>query len=111
MIEVLDASGMELGKYSYSQLQEFGLNSHSKEVEMLDVPRKIVESDANTFLVILMQKEDFIDQVVEKILDLEEDVRIKKVILDKSGESREIFKKRSEQRAREAAEQLVEELR
>lgn len=109
---ILDTTGEDFGKHAYSQMAEFQVNVEVKEVELIDAPGEISRTDANSFLIICDGDEKFIETVIDKILDLEmEKGFIEKVLLDSSGESQEVFRRRARREAGEAAERLAEKIR
>lgn len=108
---VIDSTGGEIGKSSYTQLKEFGLEVELKKVDFLDVPGVLKRSDADSYLVICDMAENYNEPVVEKILELElEKGIVEKVFLDSEGESKEMFERRAQRKSNEAAEELAEKL-
>jgi hypothetical protein len=108
MIVVIDATELDLGKHAYSQMKDFGVDAEVLNVEALDVPREISRRDEE-ILLILDTDVKFAEQIVGKVLDLEEDRYIEKVFIEKSG-GREVFERESRRKTREKAEKLAEKI-
>jgi len=109
---ILDTTGEDFGKHAYSQLAEFSLEAEVKEVKLIDAPGEIARAGAESFIIIADSSEKFIEPVIDKIIELEiEKGVIEKVLLDSSGESQEVFRRRARREAGEAAERLAEKMR
>lgn len=108
MVAVIDSTGMDLGKHAYSQMKDFGVNPEVIKTEALNAPREVSRGDHQHFLLILDSSERFVEQVIGKILDLEEEVNVDKVILEKKNEGQEVFEKRAQRKTMEKAEKLAE---
>lgn len=108
MVVVIDATELDLGKHAYSQMKDFGVDAEVLNVEALDVPREISRRDEE-ILLILDTDVKFAEQIVGKVLDLEEDRYIEKVFIEKSG-GREVFERVSRRKTREKAEKLAEKI-
>jgi hypothetical protein len=109
---ILDTTGEDFGKHAYSQMAEFNVEVETREVKLVDVPGVISRSDAESYLVICDVEERFIEEVIDKVLELE--MRkgvIEKLFLDSEGESQEVFRRRARREAGEAAERLAEKIR
>ncbi|MFB6159159.1 MAG: hypothetical protein ABEJ95_05915 [Candidatus Nanohalobium sp.] len=110
MVVVLDSTGMELGKHAYAQMMDFGVDPELREEDVVDVPRVISQSDERYFLFVVLAEERFVEQVMGKVLDLEEDVHVEKVVLKRKEEGREVFERRAARKVREKSEVLAEEV-
>ena len=109
---ILDSTGEDFGKHAYSQLAEFEVEAETRKLNLIDIPGEMSRSDAESFIVIADSSEKFMEQVMDKILELEMDKGVvEKVLLDSSGESQEVFRRRAKRESGEAAERLAEKIR
>jgi hypothetical protein len=111
MVIVIDTTELELGSRAYAQMKDFGIDPDVIETEPLDAPGKIARNEESTFLLIIKEETRFSKEIIAKILDLEEQNKINKVVINKKNESRESFKNRAKTKTREEAEKLAEEIR
>lgn len=109
MVTVIDATELDLGKHAYSQMKDFGVDAEVLKVDSLDVPREIAGLEEE-ILLILDTEERFAEQIVGKVLDLEEDRYIEKVFIEKKDRGREVFHRESKRKTREKAEKLAEKI-
>jgi len=109
---VLDSTEEDFGKHAYSQLKEYKLDVNVKKADFIDLPGIISRSESKAFLIICDTNEDYMEPVIDKILQLEiEKGIIQKVFLDSSGKSQEIFNRQARRKAGEAAEKLQEKVK
>ncbi len=111
MVTVIDSTDLKLGKHAYSQMKDFGVDPEVKKTEALNIPRSIAQSRKENFLVLMRTDQKFTEEVVAKIMDLEEKKKVAKVFVERNDEGREVFEKRAERLAREKAEKLAEKVR
>lgn len=111
MVVVIDSTDLDLGKQAYSQMKDFGVDPEVVQTEALNIPRTISEKEGRYFLVALDTSEEFAEQIVAKILDLEEDNHVVKVFIKKENESREVFERKAKSLTREKAEDLAEKVK
>jgi hypothetical protein len=108
MVVVIDSTDLDLGKHAYSQMKDFGVDPEVIQTEALDVPR-IISRTEEEVLLIMRTDTEFSEQIVGKVLDLEEKKYVEKVFLEKSG-GREVFQREARRETREKAEKLAEEV-
>ena len=111
MVVVIDCTDLDLGKQAYSQMKDFGVDPEVVYTDSLDVPRTISSRESQDFLLAFNTDHRFAEQIVGKILDLEEDNHVTKVFVRKNSESQEVFEKRAKRLTREKAEKLAEEVK
>jgi uncharacterized UPF0160 family protein len=111
MVVVIDSTDLDLGKQAYSQMKDFGVDPEVVQTEALNIPRTISEKEGRYFLVALDTSEEFAEQIVAKVLDLEEDNHVVKVFIKKENESREVFERKAKSLTREKAEDLAEKVK
>jgi tryptophanyl-tRNA synthetase len=107
MVLVIDSTDLDLGKHAYSQMKDFGVDAEVVEIDGLDAPRRMSRSDEKV-LFIFDTGQNFAEQVVGKVLDLEEEIHVEKVFVEQEDESQEVFERRAKNRTREKAEKLAE---
>lgn len=110
MVVVIDSTDLDLGKQAYSQMKDFGVDSEVVQTGALNIPRTVSEREDRHFLVAMNTGEEFAEQVVAKILDLEEENHVVKVFIEKENEGQEVFERRAKQLTREKAEDLAEKV-
>lgn len=110
MVSVLDATDLDLGKHAYSQMKDFGVDPETENVNALNIPRLISQKEENYFLIIMNTQEKFSNQIVSKILDLEEEKYVEKVFIEKENEGQEVFQRRAKRLTREKSEKLAEKV-
>ena len=108
MVLIIDSTDMDLGKHAYSQMRDFGTDAKVEKIEPLDTPRKIAKTEEKVLL-ILDTEVKFAEQIVGKVLDLEEEKHVEKVFLEKDNESRESLMRKAKSKTREKAEKIAEE--
>lgn len=112
-VAVIELGDIELAKHATAQLREYFQQIKSEEVEdVLEVPltlQKVLDDCSGCILLIDSTDQRFTEEVVSKVLDIETDRRkpIQKLIVEKDKESRQAFRKRSQEAARENAEKLA----
>jgi hypothetical protein len=111
MVVVIDCTDLDLGKQAYSQMKDFGVDPEVVHTDPLNAPRTISDRESKNFLLAFNTNHRFAEQIVGKVLDLEEDNHVIKVFIEKSKESQEVFEKRAKRSVREKAEKLAEEVK
>lgn len=111
MAIILDSTDLKLGRHAYSQMKDFGVDPKTKKVKLLNIPRNIAQSPEENFLVLMRTDQKFAEEVLAKILDLEENKKVAKVFLEKENEGNEVFETRAKRLTRERSEKLAEEIK
>lgn len=111
-VSVIDTTEHDFGKHCYSQIKEFDHEVAVRDEKLLDVPGIMSRSDYEAFIVIINKDNDFVDQTLGKIIDVEvqTDSIVKKLVLDSSDESQEAFVRRGRRAAGEIAEKLCKNI-
>lgn len=112
-VMVIELSDVGLGKHARAQLREYFEEIKKKEAEdVLEIPLMVEKAlDENSGCIILIDSTDqqFMEEVVSKVLDIETNKRkpVQKLIVNKESESENMFKRRVQEAARENAEKLA----
>lgn len=111
-VVVVNSAGGNIGDHAYSQLKDFGLETEVVKPDLVDVPGTVSRRKADAYLVICDSSKDFIETVVDKIVEQEvkRDIVMEKVLISSEGKSQEIFERSMRRKAGQAAEKLGEKL-
>ncbi|MFB6115380.1 MAG: hypothetical protein ABEK04_03730 [Candidatus Nanohalobium sp.] len=116
-VGVLEVGDLELGKHATAQLREYFEDIDKQEVKRAtEIPYKLNEvlADAKGVIVLIdATDEKYMDQVVDKILDVEmkRDKPVQKLFVEKADESQETFQRRAQEAARENSEKLADKIK
>lgn len=115
-VAVMELGDIELGRHATAQLREYFDDIEKRKVEdILEIPYLLDKKLQNVQGIILLidsTEQKYVEQTVDKVWDIEIDHSkpVQKLIVQKQDESRQVFRERAQEAARENAEILTEKI-
>lgn len=115
-VAVVELDDLDLGRHASSQLRDYFEDIEKRKVrEATEIPfvlDQMLEDSQGAVLLVDTTDQKYIEQVVDKVLQIEMETGkpVQQLLLEKENESQEVFEDRAQSDTREQAEILADKV-